>query len=62
MQFSAFSYRFKAFYRDICASLHYLICSDAVAENSNDRKLQGRIWQLIFAGPPKMVAGAFNAP
>ena len=41
MQISAFSYLTMAFKRDICVSKHYLICSDAVAQNSNDRKLLG---------------------
>ena len=26
-------------FKESCASSHYLICSDVVAENSNDRKL-----------------------
>ena len=41
MQFSAFSYRFMTFERDVSARKHYLIRSDAVPENSNVRKLQG---------------------
>ena len=66
MSFSSFSYRFMAFYRDICASYRCLICSDAVAENSNDRKVKGtELYSTNLAADiclPKMVAVLLSHP
>ena len=46
--------------------LTYLICSDVVAENSNDRKLQGTEFHLTNLAVdiclPKMVAGLLSHP
>ena len=67
MLFSAFTYRLRPFKGYFCEpTLLILICSDAVAENSNDRKLQGiGLYSTNLAADiclPKTVAGLLLHP